>query len=363
MFPSLTQVKHVTRNIHQRLNKVQVGIIGGYHGGNLGDMALGYSVMNILSSRGITSGLQTIYNLNKWPRIPYAIVGGGAVGYMDCLNELVKRYRGNYKNIALLGVDFNEPDYSSDYIDLIREAAFVSCRSKAQAGRLMDISGRSNIDYHPDLAFSLLNEFCNQKRIKIKNTTSKKLLVNIVPLYGKLSDGTISPLSQYSSERPNLYRNFSRMQESYKKIIRETVSNAIDEGYKVESLPFTGSDAEYARIILDGLPVRHIPYNSNPIFILKYMLTADWVLATRYHATIFGLKAGIKLSPIAYATKNELMLQELGIERSNYLTTDDLANGIDQAPEPVMVSYDKIKAWEQKSVEAINKCIDTMQLV
>ena len=362
MFVTQTQIKHVTRNIHQRLNKIQVGIIGGYHGGNLGDMALGYSVRQLLDLRSIKSGLQTIYNLNKWPKTPFGIVGGGAVGYTDSLRKLIDRYKGNYDHIAFLGVDFNEENYPVDCIELIREAAFVSCRSKSQALRLMNLTGRGDIGYHPDLAFSLLNDYCDYQRINPFRKNNKKLFVNIVPLYGKVNNGTISPLLQYKSERPNLYKNFFRMHDSYKEVLREIVLKALGEGYEVESLPFTESDAEYARIILDGLPVRHVVYNSDPVRMLKKITTADWVLATRYHATIFGLKAGVKLSPIAYAIKNELLLEELGVERTKYLSTDDLTNGIDQAPKPITVDPDKIKSWEINSISAINFCIDKMAI-
>jgi hypothetical protein len=356
MFLTATQIKHLSRNLQQRLFKIPVGVIGGYHGGNLGDMALGKSVIDRLSFYKINSGLQTIYNLDKWPLAPKAIVGGGAVGYADSLSRVARRYKNNYHNVALLGVDFNEESYPQDCTDLIRNAAFVSGRSKAQADRLKELTGREVVYNHPDIAFSLINEYCVKQRTK-QQTGKKKMLVNVVPLYANLKDGVISSVERYRSERPELYQNFDVMHKSYQKVVRDLVERALQEGYVVETIPFTPVDREYAIHILQGLPVTHLAYHSDTEKMIKYMATADWVVATRFHATIFGLKLGAKLSPIAYASKNERMLDELGVDRSAFLSTGDLANGLVTALEPIKVESNKISKWENETVQSIDLCI------
>ncbi len=357
---SITQLKHVSRWIQQWIFKIPVAVIGGYHGGNLGDIALGKSVLNQLQKKNIRSGLQTIYNLSKWPETPKAIVGGGAVGYSGSLNKVATRYLNNYKSVALLGVDFNEKNYTGLSLDLLKGAAYVSCRSETQANKIKEITGRSDIKFHPDIAFSLLNDFCKDIRLQ-KNApetkTAKKMLVNVVPLYATIREGEIVPVENYREERPELYEHFDQMHVSYKTVIRDLVSQALSQGYTVESIPFTPQDEKYARIILDGLPVKHIAYNSDPIKMLKKIASADWIIATRFHATIFALKTGAKLSPIAYAIKNELMLQELGISRNQYLTTSDFANGVTQSLKPIMIESDKIDMWETNSETAIQECI------
>jgi hypothetical protein len=175
MITSITQIQHLQRFASQHLRKPNVGIIGGYHGGNLGDIALGESVRQLLLKKNVHSGLQTIYNLEKWPKTEFAIIGGGAVGYVDSLRRVALRYKGQFSKVALLGVDFNEKNYPQDCVELIKGAAYVSCRSEQQAIILKKITGREDISYHPDIAFSLYPEFCLKQRSSSANR--KKVLI------------------------------------------------------------------------------------------------------------------------------------------------------------------------------------------
>ncbi|TCD02686.1 polysaccharide pyruvyl transferase family protein [Pedobacter psychroterrae] len=357
MFLTSTQIKHLLRNLNQKMIKTPFGIVGGYHGYNLGDMALGASIIEVLSAQGKPSGLQTIYNLEKWPTTQFAIVGGGAVGYNDSLGKVAARYKDHYGKVALLGVDFMEDTYAEDCLELIRGAAFVSGRSKSQAEKLMKSTGRAEIFHHPDIAFSL---FSGVQPTKRNQTAKKKLLINVLPLYGSVKNGKLQPLEKYKSERPGLFDNFHQMHVSYKQGLRRLVKNAVAEGYSVETIPFTLQDEAYGHILLDDLPVKHHPYHSNVLKMYKTISSADWVVSTRLHATIFALKAGIKVTPIAYATKNELMLEELGVERSSFLTTQDLANGKNVIPPPIVYNKEVLKAWGATSREAIEKAIESV---
>jgi len=356
------QFKHITRNVVQKIAGVSVGVIGGYHGGNLGDMALGESVANILREQKIKTGLQTIYNLEKWPLAPFAIVGGGAVGYADSLIRVAKRYKGNYNKVALLGVDYNEKTYEGECLELIKNAAYLSCRSEAQAERMMLISGRKDITFHPDIAFSLYREFCAKNRKQIKDKQNKILLVNLIPLYGKLENGKMIPSAQYKDERPELYESFDQMHISYRKYVREVVSKALSEGYVVETIPFTPQDDEFGQFILEGLNVKHTPYHSDPLKMIRHMATAGTILATRYHATIFAIKLGIPLFPVAYAVKNELLLEDLGVPRTQFHSTVDLANGKENLSDAINVDEKSVNKYELRSNTAINAAITALNI-
>lgn len=360
MFLTSTQIKHLLRNLNQKMIKIPFGIVGGYHGYNLGDMALGASIIEVLSAQGKPSGLQTIYNLEKWPTTQFAIVGGGAVGYNDSLGKVAERYKDDYSKVALLGVDFMEETYSEECLDLIRGASYVSGRSKSQAEKLMKSTGRAEIFHHPDIAFSLFSGAQHQKKSTKEQVSKKKLMINVLPLYGSVKNGKLQPLEKYKSERPGLFDNFHQMHVSYKQGLRRLVKNAVAEGYQVETIPFTLQDAAYGHILLDELPVKHNPYHSNVLKMFKTISSADWVVATRLHATIFALKAGLKVTPIAYATKNELMLEELGVERSSFLSTQDLANGKNVIPPPITYNKEILKAWASTSREAIEKAIESV---
>lgn len=354
-----SQLLHRLRNIRQRVKAPQVAVTGGYHYGNLGDMALGESVAEHLKNRSVPCGLQTIYNLDKWPKATRAVVGGGAVGYGDSMTQIIRRYQGSYHHVALLGVDFNEASYSEECLKLFRECAWISCRSQPQAESLGKMCGRTP-EAHPDLVFSLHRDFCQNIRQDRQQPKAKRLLVNVIPLYGTLNQGRVVPDEGYRNERPFLYDHFDEMQRSYRQAVRTTVQRALDEGYQIESVPFTYEDEEMGRLILDGLPVKHWHYHPYPRKMLALMASADWVLATRFHATIFGFKLGARITPIAYASKNEALLQSLGADRSSYLTTDDLARGNHIAPEPQKIPEDVVTAFETQTSRAISACLDSV---
>jgi hypothetical protein len=357
---SKLQLLHIKRNLEQRAFKVPVGVIGGYHGGNLGDMALGTAVKSLLQDNGIKSGLQTIYNLDKWPKTSYVIVGGGAVGYISSLKKVAERYKGAYDKVALLGVDFMESSYPDDCLDLINGAAYVSGRSEKQSLKLREITGRQDIHHHPDIAYSMMTDFCKKQRAADKDNRPKQMLINLVPLYSKITNGAFMPLEEYRKERPELYDQFNEMHIAYKLTACNTVKKALDLGYEVASIPFTPEDGECAKIMLKGLNVTHLKYDSSPQNMFHRMAKADWAFVTRFHATIFALKLGLKISPIAYATKNEIMLSELGADRDEYLSTAQLAQGKHSILSPLNYSLDTVAGWEIKSTEAILTCIDKL---
>lgn len=354
---SSQQIKHLIKNLKQRISPPTVGIIGGYHGGNLGDIALGMSVSEVLSQNNISNGLQTIYNLEKWRVSPYSIVGGGAVGYSSSLERVANRYIDNLGKVALLGVDFNEKQYSELCIKLINEAAYVSSRSKEQADRLKEITGRKDVFHHPDIAYSLMHDFCQSERKRAPETREKKLLVNVVPLYTSFTNGVLKPAEQYRAERPELYDNFDQMHASYKAVVRKIITRHLDEGYKVENLPFTPADKAYGEYLMSGLPVKHLAYSSEPVNVIKYMAKAQCTITTRFHATIFAIKLGLQLAPVAYAKKNELMLRDMGVPRESILSTTDLANGVAEPLDMVKVAGDVVDKAEMESLHAIQVCV------
>lgn len=356
------QWKHAARLFSQYYENNNVSIIGGYHGVNLGDMALGYSVKEILKLYKFNGGLQTIYSLDTkpWKKSSYAIIGGGAVGYKDSLNRITKKYsEKEYDKIAFLGVDFNEKEYKDEIIlTMLKKVNWISCRNINQAKSLETVTGRKDIKVHPDLAFALCADYCKEKR---KNTKREKLLLmNIVPLYGKIVKGNIQKDNKYKNERPELYQNYEEMVKNYFRGIRLIAEEALEEGYRVETVPFTPGDEQMGKIILKNINVKHHRYTDNAFNMLETFSKAEKLFATRYHATIFGMKLGLSIIPMAYAKKNEYLLEELEIKKENYLTAEDLANGELTFPPSFVVDENKIINWEKKCVEIMRECITNL---
>jgi polysaccharide pyruvyl transferase WcaK-like protein len=358
----IVRFKQMYRLASQLFAKNKFAIVGGYHGVNLGDMALGYSVKDILNSKGIKSGLQTIYTLNKypWPKTEYAIIGGGAIGYKDSLIRVADRFDTSLNKLALLGVDYNDTNYeqSHEIMNLLKSSAWLSCRNEKQSYIMQKLTDREDIMYHPDLVFSYKKEYCKQQRT-IKNK-KKILLINVVPLYGHIEGDSLIPNDQYKEERPELYIGYNEMVKNYIDGVRALIIDALANGYKVESIPFTPGDASMARLIAKGLNVKHNNYSDNPYSVLKKMASAEKVFATRYHATIFGIKLGAQIMPMAYAKKNEILFEEFGFSKDKYISASDLANGSTLSGDYLRFNDDIIEKWENNCYDVINKCVDIL---
>jgi polysaccharide pyruvyl transferase WcaK-like protein len=362
---SLVRLKQMYRLACQLITKNKVAIIGGYHGVNLGDMALGLSVKEILNSRGIKSGLQTIYTLDKypWPKTEYAIIGGGAIGYKDSLIRVANRFETSLNKLALLGVDYNDSNYeqSNEIMNLLQNSVWLSCRNENQASTMRDLTHRQDIVYHPDLVFSYKKEYCKQQRA-IKQNKKKILLINVVPLYGDFKDNLLRPNPQYKTERPELYSNYEAMVKNYVEGVRGLIQDALSNGYEVESIPFTPGDATMAKFIAKGLDIKHNNYSDDPFKVLKKMSLAEKVFATRYHATIFGIKLGAQVMPMAYAKKNEILFKEFGFSREKFISASDLANGGTLSRDYLNFEDDIVVKWENSCNDLIHNCIDDLLL-
>ncbi|MBU6157568.1 MAG: polysaccharide pyruvyl transferase family protein [Bacteroidetes bacterium] len=353
-----SQIQHLARRFSQILKTPEVAVIGGYHGVNIGDLALGYSVLYALKETQISGGLQTIYNLEKWnwPLAEKAIIGGGAIGYNNLVEVIAKRYKNNPENVAFLGVDFNDQQYSELAVIFLKNVRWISCRSKHQVEKMKSLLGRNDIFFHPDIAFSLSPDSSMLNR---SDASSKKLLMNIVPLYAKVEKNTIIPAVQYAAERPELYNNWNQMQQGYHAHVRKIAEHYLSQGYVVEVLPFTPMDEAVARIMLKGLNVRHQPYYPDPYRIYEYIKTADVFFASRYHSTIFGLKANVKLIPFAYAGKNEQLLDDLQIPSAIYHKPIDFLRE-DPVPkdiQPINSDYSRVIQLQSEASLAIRNCI------
>ena len=356
------RIRHRLRCLRQILHPPSLAVIGGYHYGNLGDMALGASVLEQLHVIGQqNAALQTIYNLSKWPHARRAILGGGAIGYRDTMAGIINRYGAAAGDVGVLGVDFNEKSYPEDVLEFLRGAAWISCRSRLQAERLSCLTGRNDISDHPDIAFALEKDFCAARRAEriLPQCGQKILAINAVAIYGEMKRGRLVVGEAFRGERPEIYSSFDTLHHRYAEFLRSIAQRYASQGWRIVTVSFSPSDEAYARLVLGG-NAEHRPYDPNPRRMLGFLSNCGMITATRFHATIFGIKLGLPLLPFAYATKNELLLRQSGITEESYSTPATLLSGKCTPDEPLTFGEDLTSSLESEAVTAIRKCIATV---
>lgn len=341
-----------------------IAITGGYHYGNLGDMAMGISVKEFLAMKGIGANLQTIYNFNAWPNRKFTILGGGAIGYKYSLDKVYKKLKGNYDNLGILGVDFNEASYPDYLLEMLSKSAFLSTRSQSQMDQLKAILNRQDIVSIPDIAFAYKVSSFSKIRSSINEKKyAPRLLINMVPLYGQLKGDILIPSKQYEQERPEILKNHSAILASYIELIQYHVNEALRNNIEVIHIPFTPSDEAYAKLILKDKKIFHLPYSSNPESLLYRINSTDQFLSTRFHATLFGIRAGAQVLPIAYAHKNEELLKEFGWGTNDYYQLTQLDSKVHGNLGYKRVDERLIEAKEIAAEKGIMACLNKLKLI
>lgn len=345
-------IKHSARCLFQHLSKPELAIIGGYHLGNFGDMLLGNSIKEICSEKGIKSGLQTIYNLEKWPAISHAIIGGGAVGYEYSLQKLIKRYKNNPEKIGFLGVDFNEKQYSKESIQFLKDVKFITCRSEIQQTKMKNLTGRNDILFHQDLVFAFRRKFF--KEIKsIPAERKPKLFINILPLYATLKENKLIPNLHYQNENPHFFEHFDEYQKAYLKLIFEIIQIGKENNFEIETLPFSFQDESMAKSFIHDTSIKQNKYDINIQNNINRIKPIDWVFSTRLHATIMAIKAGAKLTALTYADKNVRLLNDLNVKENQFIKLEDLLKPIEHLKSIHFISDKKLINTLSDSVSQI----------
>jgi hypothetical protein len=325
----MAQINHRLRWARQRVCPPQVGVVGGYHLGNLGDMALGYAVQRRVIESGLSCGLQTIYNLERWPKAKVAIVGGGAVGYDDNLHRLKERYGRFPDRVAILGVDFNDPAAVLVHAEFLNQVAVITCRSSKQAAELNAILGRKDVGWHPDLCFSIYNH--NAKAETEKGEPSQVLGMNCTPLFMKQSGGQFVPgssfLAEMQREEPQLLPYMERLGALYSNLVRAVCSKANQDGIRIKHIPFAPLDDVFARTILKDFAVEFMPYTSNLASVLSQVGLCGRFFTTRFHSLVFSILKHCEITPFCYASKCDRLLADLQIEHTSIIRIQELLDG------------------------------------
>lgn len=311
------RIAHRSRLIAQALGGIDLGIAGGYHCGNLGDMALGEAVRLHGVNHFRKPGLQTIYDLHRWPRAKSLVVGGGAVAYAGPLAAIALLYRDTPERVAMFGVDFNDPEALERHKNFYSRVRWLGCRSSRQAEMLRNILPGASIDWTYDLVFSLARTPQARNAASIPSSRREKVFgINMVPFFVKRNGSQFVPGTNYARElqreRPDMVARVDDLAAAYPLWMRHAVQEMLNAGYRVVHFPFTPTDDSYARSCLQGLDISFRRYDHSPLPVLQALGRCRFFLSSRYHSLIFSLITATPLVAFEYASKCSRLLDDLG---------------------------------------------------
>lgn len=326
------RIAHRSRVIGQALGGIDLGIAGGYHCGNLGDMALGEAVRLHALHYFRKPGLQTIYNLHRWPRAKSLIVGGGAVAYGGPLAAIASLYRDAPQRVAMFGVDFNDLEALETYKDFYSNVHWLGCRSSGQAEALKKVLPNASIGWTYDLVFSLARTPQARDAAAIPSSKRKKIFgINMVPFFVKHNGSRFIPGTNYArelqGERPDIEGRIEVLAAAYCQWMRSAVDEMLRAGYRVVHFPFTPQDDGYARSCLQDLNVSFRRYDHAPLPVLQALGQCRAFLSSRYHSLIFSLITATPLVAFEYASKCSRLLDDIGGDWRSRRSWDQLLEG------------------------------------
>lgn len=339
-YASLIKVRHRSRCFGQWICRPDIGIIGSYHGGNFGDMSLGNTVSDILSARknAPSHGLQTIYNLENWPSTRKGIVGGGAVAYRQSLANLNQRFGRRPQDLVFLGVDFNDVSVIYQYKEFLKSVFAITCRSQDQANFLGDALERSDVRAHPDLTFarhSLQRDQPPPPHHRERDTRRPICGLSIPSLMFARMNNSWVLNSHFSDEilqsAPSAGGNMRSLANAYLAFYRKASVILLQQGYALEHVPFAAGDDGFARHVLDGLPVRFLPYRQSYRSVISAMHRHQLFLSGRFHSLVFALKERVPCVAFCYSPKSKRLLNDLQVASGAIAELDEIVGGISEA--------------------------------
>jgi hypothetical protein len=290
------RVRHRLRFARQIFAPPSIALAGAYHYENLGDMALA-ATGSVLWPGPKRPALQTTANIEKWPGRPLTLICGGAIVNDELVVKLRSRF-GEYPiNLGLIGVEltkFGTP-LSRDSAEFLAALPFFAVRNRSQSDLFERHGIRAAPLVIPDVVFGAPFDV----------PTSGKDAHPVLGINATRGLGKETPVSNNQRRVINEVRRL---------FFRTAVKQAIKRGWRVEHVPFAISDDLCGRTLLDGLPVHFLSYDPDPARVYARVARMAGFVATRYHALIFALRAGVPVIPFHYASKNYWLAEDFMID-------------------------------------------------
>lgn len=164
---------------------------------------------------------------------------------------------------------------------------------------------------------------------KFQAPSRRRLLLNMLPYFHILKSGRFVPghfmATWYARQDAKFASRIEDFGPAYVSYFRAVIRHFISEGWQVEHLPFTPEDDFFAREMLGvERSVKFHDYSASPEHVMNHIRSADYLIASRFHAHVFAIAAEVPVFSISYAKKCSDLWKELGCRSQSCLLPEDL---------------------------------------
>lgn len=297
--------------LRQRLLRPDVQLVGYYYTENLGDTTMGRCLATEVTARGGRPGMGTY---GPWSsRGSSFIMGGGELGDLSHFSRFLSLFPETVPySVCGINPSFDLLRTGKQLVPRLSMAKYICARSSWGAGVLRDLID-APVRYAPDIAFSLAPDRCARQ-----GTGEKHLGISLMTFYLTFQNQRhFSPdsgwVQNYRESDPAFAEMVPRAGDIYVDVMRSVIRDYVAHGWKVTNIPFSFVDHLFAKAAfgdVGGLSL--LPYRGDARSAIQCMRQFDRFIATRFHAHVFALAAGVPVLSIAYSRKCNSLWSDTG---------------------------------------------------
>ena len=363
---ALARVESRARHTWSLFDRDRVGLLGSYGTSNVGDRTFAVVLSRAAASLGTPAvaldyGRVSAREVGGRP----LVVGGPAnysfYGFAGTLGELPS-------SVALAGVAGRYargliPDAAHTFLG---RARYVGVRDSQAYAWLTEVLPGAPVVQHPDLAFAL-PAFCP---VPPPNLDERVLAISVVPFMARFGQGRWRPVTEpskaYKAAKPELAERSGELAQAYVQLIRRAVGVFCSRGWRVVHIPFALEDASFVAATMGDSGIEQRPYDPRPGAVLRAVAGCGGILATRFHAHVYGLAAGVPVFSAPYTDKCDLLMSDLGhtsvyLGPQHWLTAPEEAlERLTSEPNALHLSPSEQAAATQKALAAARAAVEAV---
>jgi hypothetical protein len=352
-------------NIRQKLSILSAG-----YNGNLGDQTLAFCISSQCIEYGYSPVLVDYETVRKpklaSPSLP-ALMFGGELGDLSHFRSLIN-IQSDPSSAAIGGISIDKAFFSHPDPELLvylKRIKSFWVRDQFIAQAAQDKLGLCQVKYAPDIVFSLATSAKPETPKYFQRPTKGKVLgINIQAYFHKMTKtGDFVPLdaTPFGSAEETTLAEYSYRQAFYR-LIRDYQ----EQGYTVINYSFSTQDTVYFTRFFHGLGCQLLEFYWNFNGLLQSISQCSLFVASRYHAHIASIIAGLPTISIMVGAKNTGLLRDMGIQPDKHQVSRDLflcnKDGVDSlmSIDPFIVSNNVVTATSIQAKESIRDIISSL---
>lgn len=357
------RLERVATEFVNPLRRPKVLIAGEYFTGNLGDWVMGQVLLATSRRLGVNAGI-TSYQA-RWRGGARVIMGGGEIADAPHFSDAL-RISGAPERVVVCGMNpvYDLDSAPADLLERLERIRHFCIRSRSGAERLRKLLRRDDVEYRPDLAFSLYDAF--RRRGAGIEPRRKRLGISLLAFYVSVQRRKCfapDPSFHLMVADPRFRKWIPIAGERYLAMMRALVRLALEQGWEVVNIPFAEADAMLAEAGLGDLDVIRRPYSKDTTSVLTELRECERYVAARFHSHVFGLVAGTRVISVDYAGKTGGLWCDIGLDPAHQVTRLEICEKPEAsaerllASEGVSLSPERLLALARASEEGAENCV------